>query len=218
MIKKLTDAEKAQMHDQLWRTIAKNQETITEQGTLIAQLSDELAAMTKTLDKACDMLELMTKTATENREAYEAETLSTLEMAKRITQLEGDRDRVIARINRLANAASVLWEEHKAFGEDMHDTEGVDYMGTDSEGHRMMQELVDEMLIIDCRCLIELESDRGGDTCTLCGKLFKSQREAAETASDLAKCPDCHKTHRPAYHDQEPCDECCDKFIHHNTI
>ena len=90
MIKKLTDAEKAQMHDQLWRTIAKNQETITEQAGLVAQLSDELAAMTKTLDKAGDMLELMTKTATENREAYEAETLSTLEMAKRITQLEGE--------------------------------------------------------------------------------------------------------------------------------
>jgi uncharacterized coiled-coil protein SlyX len=83
MIKNLTDAEKAQMHDQLWRTI-------TEQAGLVAQLSDELAAMTKTLDKAGDMLELMTKTATENREAYEAETLSTLEMAKRITQLEGE--------------------------------------------------------------------------------------------------------------------------------
>jgi uncharacterized coiled-coil protein SlyX len=90
MIKKLTDAEKAQMHDQLWRTIAKNQETITEQAGLVAQLSDELAAMTKTLDKAGDMLELMTKTASANREAYEAETLSTMEMAGRITQLEGE--------------------------------------------------------------------------------------------------------------------------------
>jgi Rad3-related DNA helicase len=150
MIKKLTDAEKAQMHDQLWRTIEQYQGRLVEQVQLVAQLSEELAAMTKTLDKAGDMLELMTKTATENREAYEAETLSTLEMAKHITQLEGDRDRMIARMNRLANAASVLWEEHKAFGEDMHDTIGVDYMGTDSEGHRMMQELVDEMLIIDC--------------------------------------------------------------------
>ena len=35
-----------------------------------------------------------------------------------------------------------------------------------------------------CRCLIELESDRGGDTCTLCGKLFKSKREAAESADE----------------------------------
>ena len=97
-------------------------------------------------------------------------------------KLESERDAARARLKKLSNAASVLWEEHKAFGEDMHDTEGVDYLGTDSEGHRMMQDLVDEMLIIDCRCLIELESDHGGDTCTLCGKLFKSQREAAESA------------------------------------
>jgi len=36
------------------------------------------------------------------------------------------------------------------------------------------------------------------------------------TAADLAKCPDCHKTHRPSYHEQEPCNACCDKFIEQN--
>jgi len=35
-----------------------------------------------------------------------------------------------------------------------------------------------------CRCLGELESDRGSDTCTLCGKLFKSQREVAGLADE----------------------------------
>jgi hypothetical protein len=50
------------------------------------------------------------------------------------------------RLRKLSNAASVLWEEHKAFGEDMHDTEGVDFLGTDSEGHAMMQALVEETL------------------------------------------------------------------------
>lgn len=72
------------------------------------------------------------------------------ELEAKIKQLERERDNVIERFERLANAANVLWDEHKAFGEDMHDTEGVDYMGTDSEGHQLMQELVDEMLIIDC--------------------------------------------------------------------
>lgn len=89
MITKLTDQEKIKQYDMLWRTIEKDKDTIKDQSSLITQLSDELAAMTKTLDKAGDMLELMTQTATANREAYEAETQSTMEMAGRITQLEG---------------------------------------------------------------------------------------------------------------------------------
>jgi len=54
-----------------------------------------------------------------------------------------DRDE---RLRKLSHAASVLWEEHKAFGEDVHDTEGVDFLGSDSEGHALMQALVDETL------------------------------------------------------------------------
>ena len=61
-------------------------------------------------------------------------------------KLERERDQARERLNKLSNAASVLWEEHKAFGEDMHDTEGVDYLGSDSEGHAMMRALVDETL------------------------------------------------------------------------
>jgi uncharacterized coiled-coil protein SlyX len=167
MIKKLTDDEKAQNYDQLWNTIARDKETIKDQSALISQLSDELVAMTKAIDKAGDMMDLMTKTATENREAYQAETLSTIEMTNRIMNLESecarlhghwhaaeeranvaesrlkDRDE---RLRKLSNAASTLWEEHKAFGEDVHDTEGVDYLGSDSEGHAMMQALVDETI------------------------------------------------------------------------
>lgn len=30
---------------------------------------------------------------------------------------------------------------------------------------------------------------------------------------DRCCCPDCGKTHLPSYHDQEPCDECCDRLI-----
>ncbi len=54
-----------------------------------------------------------------------------------------DRDE---RIRKLANAASVLWEEHKAFSLECNGAEGMDQFGSDSEGHDMMQALVDETL------------------------------------------------------------------------
>ncbi|MEY4246319.1 MAG: hypothetical protein RLZZ245_3904 [Verrucomicrobiota bacterium] len=151
----------------------------------------------------------MERERNEAREAYAAETQSTIDMTKRIIELEGclrtegmrienlkadrdewkrncirnqsqrdewkasvkeleaegtrlhghwtaaeeranvaearlkDRDE---RLRKLSHAASVLWEEHKAFGEDVHDTEGVDFLGSDSEGHALMQALVDETL------------------------------------------------------------------------
>jgi DNA repair exonuclease SbcCD ATPase subunit len=81
------------------------------------------------------------------------------DLDKEIIKLEGQRDTMTSamlaaeeRLEKLSKAARVLWEEHKAFGEDMHDTEGVDYLGSDSQGHRMMREIEDEMTTITTTC------------------------------------------------------------------
>ena len=40
----------------------------------------------------------------------------------------------------------------------------------------------------------------------------------ADCTEDSAVCPECMKTHHAVYHDEEPCDECCDKILLDNVI
>jgi len=49
-------------------------------------------------------------------------------------------------IRELADASSVLWDEHKEYSEDLHGIKGCDLYGSDSEGHAMMQALIDATL------------------------------------------------------------------------
>ena len=47
-------------------------------------------------------------------------------------------------------------------------------------------------------------------------QLVTSETDEDDT-EDRVECPHCGKMHYPAYHDQEPCDDCCDKFLGQNS-
>lgn len=63
-----------------------------------------------------------------------------------IRKMIAQRDERQDRLTKLSNASSVLWEEHKAYSLEIHGVEGCDYYGSDSDGHEMMQALVEETL------------------------------------------------------------------------
>ena len=60
--------------------------------------------------------------------------------------LERELNFANTRLRQLANAASILWEEHKEFSLGVHGEEGCDLRGSDSEGHALMEELVEDTL------------------------------------------------------------------------
>ena len=45
---------------------------------------------------------------------------------------------------------------------------------------------------------------------------INSAQKGGDT-EDSAVCPECMKTHHAVYHDEEPCDECCDKILLDNA-
>ena len=71
---------------------------------------------------------------------------SALWYADRIVALEAELKDRNTHIRKLADAASILWDEHKEYSEDLHGVKGCDVYGSDSEGHEMMQDIVNETL------------------------------------------------------------------------
>ena len=71
---------------------------------------------------------------------------SALWYADRIVSLEAKLKDRNKHIRKLADASSVLWDEHKEYSEELFGVKGCDVHGRDSEGHEMMQDIVNETL------------------------------------------------------------------------
>lgn len=79
-------------------------------------------------------------------EAHDEGGCHTGSLLETMMQLERELNAVTTRLRQLANAASILWEEHKDFSLGVHGEEGCDCQGSDSEGHALMEELVEDTL------------------------------------------------------------------------
>ena len=63
----------------------------------------------------------------------------------------------------------------------------------------------------------QLESISAGNAWLAEKAGINSAQKGGDT-EDSAVCPECMKTHHAVYHDEEPCDECCDKILLDNVI
>ena len=73
---------------------------------------------------------------------------SALWYADRIVALEAKLKDRNKHIRELADAASVLWDEHKEYSEELFGVKGCDVHGGDSEGHEMMQDILNTALAV----------------------------------------------------------------------
>jgi hypothetical protein len=102
--------------------------------------------------------EALASLATE-RELRQCEEANVRNLMHYATTQEGDavlsgyailvRDAILEkteRLRRLANAASLLWGEHKRYSIETHGVVGCDAKGNDSEAHDLMETLVKETL------------------------------------------------------------------------
>lgn len=133
--------------------LAKLHESLSDQRS---RLNDEAIRLDNRIKEVCEA-RVFVKYGVRERERITLEKLKSAEASidtyrEQVAFLSDDTlphhiveevKRLNKRRRKIANAVSILWDEHKEYSREKHGVEGCDAHGTDSEGHEMLEALVE---------------------------------------------------------------------------